>query len=169
MERIQVLVEKLAEQSKRGESPAQLLITVQLLQQELMNVQQRGSRAGSAKVAVVMPSRPAYQEPQPVYEASRMNQQQPAYKEPEPVPPVAEPVYLEQEVQTPKVVVGEVKEPEPVKEVYALRKPSVEEPARKEEPKKETQHPQTFIPFDAEQETPTLLRHNNEKEVHELI
>jgi hypothetical protein len=50
-----------------------------------------------------------------------------------------------------------------------LRKPSIEEPARKEEPKKETHHPQTFFPFDAEEETPTLLRHNNEREVHELI
>jgi hypothetical protein len=172
MERIQVLIEKLAEQSKRGESPAQLLITVQLLQQELMNAQQSGSRAGSAKVAVVMPSRPAYQEPKPVVEAPRNNQPQPAYKEPEPLPQVPEPIYFEQEVAVPTVVepiVEEVKEPEPEKEMYILRKPSVEEPARKEEPKKETQHSQTYIPFDAEEETPTLLRHNNEREIHEMI
>jgi hypothetical protein len=172
MERIQVLIDKLAEQSKRGESPAQLLITVQLLQQELMNAQQTGSRAGSAKVAVVMPSRPAYQEPQPVFEAPRNNQPQPAYKEPEPEHHVPEPIYFEKEVTTPTIiepVVEEVKQAELERELYVLRKLSIEEPARKEEPKKETHHPQTFIPFDAEEETPTLLRHNNEREVHELI
>ena len=172
MERIQVLIDKLAEQSKRGESPAQLLITVQLLQQELMNAQQTGTRTGSAKVAVVMPTRPAYQEPQPVFEASRNNQPQPTYKEPEPEHHVPEPIYFEKEVATPNVierVVEEERQGEPEREIYVLRKPSFEEPARKEEPKKDTQHPQTFIPFDAEEETPTLLRHNSEREVHELI
>ena len=85
MERIQVLIEKLAEQSKRGECPAQLLITVQLLQQELMLAQQNSRQVGSAKVAVVMPSRPTYQEAQPVFESMPLQEDQ-AAKRPEPVP-----------------------------------------------------------------------------------
>jgi hypothetical protein len=169
MERIQVLIEKLADQSRRGESPAQLLITVQLLQQELMSAQQGANRVGSAKVAVLMPARPTYQEAQPVFEAIQLQEDQIA-KRPGPVtapttaesyqPVVSEPNNTEPQVEAEK---------EPVKETYALRKPAVEDPATKEEFKKETQHPQTYMPFDAAEETPTLLRHNSEKEVHELI
>jgi hypothetical protein len=169
MERIQVLIEKLAEQSKRGESPAQLLITVQLLQQELMLAQQSSRQVGSAKVAVVMPARPTYQEAQPVFESMPLQKDQ-AAKRPEPVTPQAtaesyQPVASEPNNTEPKVEAVK----EPVKEMYALRKPAIEDPATKEEPKKEIPQPQTYSPFDASEETPTLLRHHSEKEVHELI
>jgi CDP-glycerol glycerophosphotransferase (TagB/SpsB family) len=50
-----------------------------------------------------------------------------------------------------------------------LRKPFVEEPATKEEDRKQAPHPQAFLPFDAAEETPTLMRHNNEKELNEVI
>ena len=169
MERIQVLIEKLAEQSKRGESPAQLLITVQLLQQELMLAQQNSRQVGSAKVAVVMPSRPTYQEAQPVFESMPLQEDQ-AAKRPEPVPAPTVPDPYQPLVTEPTInapLVEAVNEQE--KESYVLRKPTIEDPATKEEPKKETQQPQTYSPFDAAEETPTLLRHHSEKEVHELI
>lgn len=170
MERIQVLIEKLAEQSRRGESPAQLLITVQLLQQELVNAQQNARGAGSAKVAVVMPSRPTYHEPRPVVENVPKNEHEAYLPKAEEPTPVASPVVSEP-APAAKVVepVEERKEEVPKREQYVLRMPPMEEPATKEEPKKEAPHPQTFLPFDAVEETPTLLRHNNDRELHEVI
>ena len=169
MERIQVLIEKLAEQSKRGESPAQLLITVQLLQQELMLAQQNSRPVGSSKVAVVMPSRPAYQEAQPLFESIQTQGEQAAKRpEPVPAPPVTElyqPVVTEPTIPAPQAEAAK----EPEKEYYVLRKPALEDPATKEEPQKEPQQPQTYSPFDAAEETPTLLRHHSEKEVHEVF
>lgn len=172
MERIQVLIEKLAEQSRRGESPAQLLITVQLLQQELLLAQQSARGAGTSKVAVVMPSRPTVHEPRPVFTPAQPKQEQPFAPKPEPEPtPLAErEVY---ELKLPEDALEpeeeEIKDEEPKKEEYTLRKPFVEEPATKEEERKPTPHPQAFLPFDAIEETPTLLRHNNEKELNEVI
>jgi hypothetical protein len=154
MERIQVLIEKLVEQRRGGESPAQLLITVQLLQQELLNAQQSTRGMGTAKVAVVMPSRPVYQEPRTVNEPVQKRQEEPVVSKTE---------------TTIGSVKEEVKEEEPQKEVYVLREPFEDDPSMKEESKKEAPHPQTFLPFDAVEETPTLLRHKSEKEIHEVI
>jgi hypothetical protein len=58
MERIQVLIQKLTDQVSRGESTSQLLMTVHLLQQELMLQQKKNVPAGTSKVAVVMPAFP---------------------------------------------------------------------------------------------------------------
>ena len=57
MERVQLLIDKLAAQKLQNESPAQLLMTVQLLQQELLQLQQGNVTRSSGKVSVVMPSR----------------------------------------------------------------------------------------------------------------
>ena len=57
MERVQLLIDKLVAQKQQNESPAQLLMTVQLLQQELLQLQQGQVTRSSGKVAVVMPSR----------------------------------------------------------------------------------------------------------------
>lgn len=57
MERVQLLIDKLIAQKQQNESPAQLLMTVQLLQQELLQLQQGQVTRSSGKVAVVMPSR----------------------------------------------------------------------------------------------------------------
>ena len=57
MERVQLLIDKLVVQKQQQESAAQLLMTVQLLQQELMQLQQGTIARSSSKVAVVMPSR----------------------------------------------------------------------------------------------------------------
>lgn len=172
MERIQVLIEKLAEQSRRGESPAQLLITVQILQQELVNAQVSVKGAGSSKVAVVMPSRPTFHEPRTVVESPQPKREEPVVvmQEPAPVPEAEKEIYelkLPEDVLEPEEEES-VKE-EPQKDEYVLRKPFVEEPATKEEDRKPAPHPQTYLPFDAVEETPTLMRHNKEKEINEVI
>ncbi|HEY1113877.1 MAG TPA: hypothetical protein VGE66_09955 [Chitinophagaceae bacterium] len=172
MERIQVLIEKLAEQSRRGESPAQLLFTVQLLQQELVNAQQSARGAGSSKVAVVMPSRPTVHETRPAIERPQPRQEEPFVPKPEPAP-VQEPEREVYELQLPVDAMEpeeeEKTEEEPKREEYILRKPFVEEPATKEEERKTAPHPQAFLPFDAAEETPTLMRHNSEKDLNEVI
>ncbi len=56
MERIEVLIDKLVAQNHNGSTPAQLLMTVHLLQNELMLLQQNSKPAGSKKVSVIMPT-----------------------------------------------------------------------------------------------------------------
>lgn len=73
MERIEALITQLNEQFQQNANPAQLLATVQLLQNELSQLQgSRSQRLGTAKVAVVLPGgmniAPAYEKyaPRPV-------------------------------------------------------------------------------------------------------
>jgi hypothetical protein len=57
MERIEALINKLKDQFDQKADPAQLQLTVQLLQQELSQHQSTGTKTfGTSKVAVVMPS-----------------------------------------------------------------------------------------------------------------
>ncbi len=56
MERLQVLIDKLIEQKSKGESPAKMLVTVQLMQNELVKQQHKEQQNSTAKVAVVMPA-----------------------------------------------------------------------------------------------------------------
>ncbi len=56
MERIQVLISKLNDQYQQKVSAEQMLVTLQLLQNELANQQQVTRTLGTSKVAVVMPS-----------------------------------------------------------------------------------------------------------------
>jgi len=55
MERIQALISKLKEQAEQNADPAQMLLTVQQLQNEL-SVQQVPRTLGTSKVAVVLPA-----------------------------------------------------------------------------------------------------------------
>jgi hypothetical protein len=60
MERIEALIDKLKEQFDQKADPAQLQMTVQMLQHELGQLQSNASRTlGTSKVSVVMPSGPA--------------------------------------------------------------------------------------------------------------
>ena len=57
MERIGALINKLKEQFEQKADPAQLLLTVQLLQNELAQSQTHSSKTlGTSKVAVVLPN-----------------------------------------------------------------------------------------------------------------
>jgi hypothetical protein len=56
MERIQILITKLKEQTEQNASPSQMLITVQMLQNELYQLQASGNHTlGTSKVAVMLP------------------------------------------------------------------------------------------------------------------
>jgi len=56
MERIQILVSKLKEQAEQNASPSQMLVTVQMLQNELYQLQASGNYTlGTSKVAVMLP------------------------------------------------------------------------------------------------------------------
>lgn len=56
MERIQILISKLKEQAEQNVSPAQMLVTVQMLQNELYQLQASGNHTlGTSKVAVMLP------------------------------------------------------------------------------------------------------------------
>jgi hypothetical protein len=57
MERVEFLIRQLKEQFDRQAGPAQMLVTVQQLQNELSKLQPAGSKTlGTSKVAVVMPA-----------------------------------------------------------------------------------------------------------------
>jgi hypothetical protein len=56
MERIENLVNKLKEQADRQADPRQLLVTVQLLQQELVQLIGNNKNLGTSKVSVVVPN-----------------------------------------------------------------------------------------------------------------
>ena len=56
MERIQILISKLKDQAEQNASPAQMLVTVQMLQNELYQLQASGNHTlGTSKVAVMLP------------------------------------------------------------------------------------------------------------------
>lgn len=56
MERIQALISKLKEQADRNADPAQMLVTAQLIQNELNGKLQSKKTLGTSKVSVVLPS-----------------------------------------------------------------------------------------------------------------
>jgi len=68
MERIQVLISKLKDQFEQHADPAQMLMTVQMLQTELVQKQSNGKQTlGTSKVSVVLPkavSAPVYSSPE---------------------------------------------------------------------------------------------------------
>jgi hypothetical protein len=82
MERIQTLIAKLKEQADNQADPAQMMMTLQLLQQEVASRQQETRTLGTSKVSVVLPARhrvePQYEKYAPRVEEE---QQQPAVQE----------------------------------------------------------------------------------------
>ena len=69
MERIQILISKLKEQGEQNASPAQMLVTVQMLQNELYQLQASGNHTlGTSKVAVMLPKTVNISIPQSVSE-----------------------------------------------------------------------------------------------------
>jgi hypothetical protein len=69
MERIQILISKLKEQAEQNASPSQMLVTVQMLQNELYQLQASGNHTlGTSKVAVMLPKTVNISMPQGVTE-----------------------------------------------------------------------------------------------------
>jgi hypothetical protein len=185
MDRVQVLIEKLLTQRAANESPAKLQVTVHLLHEELLRLQQEPYVGTSKKVVVVLPSiistviqtisvaenvvaTPEILEEKklvlPVVPAVEPKEEKPVFRQPsffdvqEDVPVIR---------QEPVKPLEEPKETEPVKETYVLRKPSFfsQEPAREES---KIQH-NSAQPFNVVDETPTLSQRQPLREVHEVI
>ena len=56
MERIQILISKLKEQSEQNASPSQMLVTLQMIQTELFHSMAGGHQTlGTSKVSVMLP------------------------------------------------------------------------------------------------------------------
>lgn len=180
MDRVQVLIDKLLTQRAASETPAQLMITVQLLHEELRRLQQESYSGTSRKVAVVLPSVvPAIlsvtESPVAIDEVIEKKE-----KVAPPVLPVSEPkeekpmfrqpsffdVQEEPKSNIPETFVKPVEEPaDSMKEVYVLRKPTQEHAYEESKP----QH-NTALPFDVMEEIPTFSqRQPQPREVHEVI
>jgi hypothetical protein len=188
MERVQVLIDRLTEQMKRKETAAQLLVTVQLLQQELAVQQQQAAHPKSKNVSVILPSLAvpfsAPAEPQPV-----TNIQEPAL-------PIKLQEPVQEPVSTPKPEMPEEIQPAPVQKVeapkpaeppkqketitpmqsYTLRRPSItellQERGEVKEPAPAPVAPPAPQPqFNVIEETPTLLQHTpqEEQKIHQEI
>lgn len=142
MERIQALIDKLTMQKNAGASPADLLLTTQLLQTELLRLQQKKTGLGTARIAVTLP----------------LNFSPAPAQAPSPGPAAATPAPVEAPAPSP---VAEAPAAEPAKpEPYTLKRPVMEPPPPPPAP------PPSFIPVE---ETPTLAQQLPAKEVHELI
>jgi hypothetical protein len=176
MERIQALIDKLQLQNQQQVSPAQLLLTVQLLQNELSSYQPKNAQYGTAKVSVTLPYAclPAQNVQVAVPEPVRV---------PEPATVVAtvtednsRPVKHIQSAFNYPPVENEAHAAYQPPPSYSLRKPVVAEVLAEEEQVQPVMShysaPVTAAPFNQVEETPTLAQHITEtapKEVHELI
>lgn len=163
MERIHTLIDKLHQQKTQNASPAHLLFTVQLLQQELSQLQTRNGSFTTRKVSVTLPVslnlseeslRNSFHDTAGDKEVFVLN----TVADAEEVEKDAEPV-----IEAPKQ--------------YTLQKPALSEsfyeerrPAIKEEPKPAYTPAQYYNPvFEAVEEAPTLTQYAQRKEVHHVI
>ncbi|MBS1610843.1 MAG: hypothetical protein JSS70_19230 [Bacteroidetes bacterium] len=143
MERIQVLISKLNDQFQQKADPAQMLVTVQLLQAELGQQQVNNRQTlGTSKVAVVLPKSSAA----PVFNSAE-------YEKYGPKPKVAQPVVAEQPVE----VAQETEEKQYNNYIKNNGNGSVK---RKE---------QGGLLFDPLVEIPTLSHQNGVKEINESV
>lgn len=175
MERIFTLIDKLSQQKAQNAPAANLLFTVQLLQQELLLLQKKDELSGSRKVAVTLPFQPL-----PAMTAEPFVV--PVAETVAPVLQAPAPVEEEKEIYFLDVVEEEPAEepapspatPAPEPREYMLRKPPVQEILREaakpvEEPKPTYVAQQLFnSAFDTSVEVPTLSQYKT-AEVHERI
>ncbi|MFN2437619.1 MAG: hypothetical protein ABR503_00360 [Chitinophagaceae bacterium] len=158
MERVQVLIDKLNEQKARNDSE-QMLITVQLLQNELLNLNKKNVSIGTPKVSVIMPMSAINQGVNEKAETTK----QPAFQKQtaEKITDTSKPEivksfervelgHLENKITAPKEIITDIRKP-------------------KEEKQKIPQGHLNYLPFDAMAETPTLLQQTPPKELHEAI
>jgi hypothetical protein len=171
MERIKALIDKLYHQKELGCTPAQLLPTIQLIQSELLQLQQKNGSLGTPKVAVTMPVNFNFVEEVVLIPQAEVVEEKETVEERK-VSVAAEEkpafvAYKEPEVKTAETV----KEQEILKQhEYYLPKPVFEETVRKEEqPKPVATQSNFYAAFDAVEEAPTLVQHQSKKEINELV
>lgn len=162
MERIQALIDKLYLQRQQNGNPAQLLLTVQLLQSELLKLQQKNGTLGTAKVAVTLPVNMNFSEEMP--ELS-MTETAPVHTEPVDVPVI-------RNTGVPEEVVEEkVESPSYLQREYSLRRPTVTEDLPEEPVSRYAPQPRQVLnpAFAAAVETPTLSQYQPKKDLNEVI
>lgn len=161
MERIQVLINKLVDQQEKGENVGKLLMTVQLLHQELLAENGGNMNYATGKVAVTMPfmfvTTPAPIDGEP--------------EDDEPAPALREiPENDKRFVPADSITASAASKPTPKPAVqtslYELRKPLIEEA-----PTAVTGEKEVFQLHDTQvDEVPTLMQHvGAERDVHEMI
>jgi hypothetical protein len=145
MERIQVLIEKLQQQYHQKENAASMLVTLQILQNELIALQNGNKILGTSKVAIVMPNGPAFNRTIPDQ------------------PPVADAVR--------KPTISEIRqEPKPTeafKKEFYPPKPAAE--IVTEHPSVSHNVPLFDMHVDSIVEAPTLVQQQIHKEVNEIV
>ena len=154
MERVGILINKLQEQLNQQADAKSMLVTVQMLNAELMqNLQQKNGHSAS-KVSVVMPNNYAAPAADGVSVAEKINV--------ESIQPIQQPKAVETNIAVPELVpvesISETKSEEPFKVEEPIK---VEEPV-KDEPVKREHTSWIFDPIEA----PTLA--HQEKVVYEL-
>jgi hypothetical protein len=158
------LIDKLYQQKAQAASPAHLLFTVQLLQQELSQLQNRNGSIGSKKVAVTLPMNLNFTEESlrvPFTEAAKEK----------------EVFVLDAVEEQPEEEIPVVTKHDAQPASYNLKKPAVPEvvfqepkPVVKEEPRPVYAALELFnSAFEAVEEVPTLSQYKGRVEVHELI
>jgi hypothetical protein len=150
MERIQVLLEKLQQQYQQKEDAASMLVTVQLLQNELMAFQKSNKVLGTSKVSVVMPGSNLTN---PHFEELRSFE----HKQEK----------IEQPVAIERIPVNLPATTEPKQEYYPQR-PVVTETAE-EQPMGTLNAPVFNMHINAVVEAPTLVQQQIHQEVNEII
>lgn len=158
MERIQVLIEKLQQQKQQNDSFAQMLVTVQLLQNELLALQQNNKVLGTSKVAVVLPNAnvqaPINYKPEETYQSKAEK-------------PVVTQMKLIDEAEIKPAPASQAVPQAPPKEEYKIQKPApVSEPVQ--EPV-HAMHPSIYDKHFEVEEAPTLIQQQIHKEINELI
>src|SRR3954468_9422257 len=140
MERIKALIDKLYQQKQEDANPAQILLTVQLLQAELMKMQQKNGTLGTAKVAVTLPANLNFIDETISYSDEIQQQEMPPPSKPAPVSKIPD--------------------------LKEIPKP----PQREEIQEKPKDQPQKFVnpAFNQNPEPPALPAHSK-KEIHEVI
>ena len=173
MERIHTLIDKLSQQKAQGASPAHLLFTVQLLQQELVQLQKTDLSVGTRKVAVMLPFSTAVPVAEPIMTAPVVQ------AETAEAPAVEKEFYVLEMTEEGPAEEAAPFVPEPVQQPreYMLRKPLIQEslfeeprPVVKEEPRPSYTAQQLFnSAFESTVEVPTLAQYGAVAEVHEKI
>ncbi len=153
MERLLVFIDKLKEQVSGNDSIAQMLITVQSLQQELLRLQQNSYQQSPTKIAVTFP---------PFFYRNTAA----------PEGPASDKEVFELQINEAELEETENEEEQkPLKSNYALNQSDthVRGPEHVSSPdfKKQIHH----IPFTVEEVAPTLQQHIplGKKEIHEII
>lgn len=129
MERIQALIAQLKELADRQADPAQMMLLVQLIQQELSAHQHTPRTLGTSKVAVLMPGRSTQHTEQQVWEKYAPKPVAVTAAAAEAAALVPDPQIVQQPV-IPQPLVQE----EPVVQKTVLQKPIVQEPVQVHSP-----------------------------------